>query len=303
MACRACTRIGYPAVLPRRAPATITLAIASSILFACLAPTLGGQSLALPARQADAPSGSEVIALIGNLSREQREARLFAEIAGGNVPSWLRTLVPVTFTPELDGRSVTVTFHVTPDYLAVGSDDDWFLTPLTPGIAQRLADLTATSLPTPAMVDAIWRHAAVRLGPDSIAPSAAMVTVPVFAEHNRLVRARRDADPTPLGALVAGHKKDVVLTARLDTLPQRVAIYGWHRPDGTPIQPLYTGHGADYADYSHGIRLVDRRIVIDGDSHDLLAVLRDATRSALFSRDGTMQRARYPTLRSGVEPP
>ena len=22
----------------------------------------------------------------------------------------------------------------------------------------------------------------------------------------------------------------------------KVAIYGWHKPDGKPIQPLYTGH-------------------------------------------------------------
>ncbi len=40
------------------------------------------------------------------------------------------------------------------------------------------------------------------------------------------------------GKLIAGHKKDVVITNRLLTMPKRVAIYGWHRPNGSPIQPL-----------------------------------------------------------------
>lgn len=252
------------------------------------------QVLSLPPRPADALAGSAVARLVRDLPAEAREQRLLDEYRRGNVPRWLRTLVPVTMTRRVAGREVTVTFHATPDYLAVGSDDDWFLTPLTPGAAQHLADLTGTSLPTPPMVDAIWRAAPARFGPDSIAPSAAMITVPVFERHNTLVRTRRDADPAPRGALVAGHKKDVVLTARLDSLPDRVAIYGWHRPDGRPIQPLYLGHGAGYADYSHGIRLVARPILIEGKPHDLLDVLRDPVLAAAVSDEGAMRRARYP---------
>lgn len=266
----------------------------SLALLAVIASPSGAQTLALPARPADAPTGSAVAQRVRDLPREVREERLIGEYRRGNIPSWLRTLVPVTMTRRIAGREVTVTFHTTPDYLAVGSDDDWFLTPLTPAAAQRLADLTGMSLPTPAMVDAIWHSAAARLGPDSIAPSPAMITVPVFVRHDALVRLRRIADPAPLGGLVAGHKKDVVLTARLDSLTDRVAIYGWHRPDGRPIQPLYTGHGAGYADYSHGIRLVARQVLVDDQPHDLLDVLRDPVLAAALSDEGAMQRARYP---------
>lgn len=39
-------------------------------------------------------------------------------------------------------------------------------------------------------------------------------------------------------ALLAGHKKDLVLTRRLVGRPDRVAIYDWHRLDGRPIHPL-----------------------------------------------------------------
>ena len=50
--------------------------------------------------------------------------------------------------------------------------------------------------------------------------------------------------------LTAGPRKDLVLTSRLWLDPGKVAIYGWHRARGAPIQPLSTVHGAGYADYS-----------------------------------------------------
>ena len=58
------------------------------------------------------------------------------------------------------------------------------------------------------------------------------------------------------GDLVAGHKKDLVLTRKMQGRPDRVAIYGWHRLSGEPIQPVSTVHVDWYADYSHGVRLV-----------------------------------------------
>lgn len=33
--------------------------------------------------------------------------------------------------------------------------------------------------------------------------------------------------------------------------------------NGIPIQPLYNGHEQTYADYSHGIRLVQRVVILD----------------------------------------
>lgn len=231
--------------------------------------------LALPPRAADALGGDALAASLRDLPRGPREARITAEVLAGNVPTWWRRLVPVTMVRRVGDRDVTVRFEAAPDYLAVGSDVDWFLMPLSPEAATAIGAATDTRLPTPPMVDAIWRSAAVRLGPDSIAPSAAMVTMPVFEAHMALVRSRRAAAGAVPGQLVAGHKKDVVQSARLDTLPGRVAIYGWHRPDGRPIQPLYTGHASSHVDYSHGIRLVSRRVIVDGREYDLDALLRD----------------------------
>ena len=143
------------------------------------------------------------------------------------------------------------------------------------------------------MVDAIWHQAVVRPGPDSIAPSAAMITVPVFAEHMATMLKRLKDSPAPLGALVAGHKKDVVLTSLLDSLPNRVAIYGWHLPDGRPVQPLWVGHTRDHVDYSHGIRLVGHRVEVGRTGHDIIDLLRDPVLSAALSDEGPIHHPEY----------
>jgi hypothetical protein len=77
--------------------------------------------------------------------------------------------------------------------------------------------------------------------------------------------------------LLAGHKKDLVLANRLSSNRGRVAIYGWHRGNGDPIQPLSTVHGEYYADYSHGIRLVSRTAYVNGRPVDLRSLLTDGT--------------------------
>lgn len=263
------------------------------LLSLLLVTPLAAQTLALPPRPGGAPGGAAVVAMVEHLDLEARERVVFAQVASGNVPTWLRVLVPIEMRRRLADREVVVTFWAAPDYLAVGSDDDWFLMPLSPQTAQRIADLTHTSLPTPRLVDAIWHQAVVRPGPDSITPSAAMVAVPVFAEHMATVLGRRMASPAPLGALAAGHKKDVVLTRLLDSLPGRVAIYGWHLPDGRPIQPIWLGHTRRHVDYSHGVRLVGPKVLLDGVAHDIRGVLTDSVLAAALSDEGSMREPRY----------
>jgi hypothetical protein len=264
-------------------------------------PPARAQVLDLPPRPAEAPGGAAIARDIRLLEFDAREERVYTEFAGGNIPSWLRILERVEMTRQSGGREYRVTFWVTPDYVAVGSDTDYFLVPLSPQTAQRIADRVGASLPTAAMVDAIWVAARVRLDPAPIPPSPEMTTVQAFEDHDRLVRAQRIRGSAPPGALVAGHKKDVVITAQLDSFPGKVAIYGWHRPDGEPIQPLYAGHTDRWVDYSHGIRLVSRVIRIDGNRRDMLDVLRDTALAGLLSDDGVMVRARY-SLPGGDRP-
>ena len=245
------------------------------------APALA-QRLDLPPRPADAPTGSEFASSIAGLDLPTREARIVVEILRGNVPQAHRELAPIRIvTDEGD-----IVFWTTPDYLAIGSDADWIHTPMTPQSAQRIADALGMSLPTPRMVDSIWEQADIRLAPSPIPPSPEMTTIPVFALHSRTVQARRSGETN---GLVAGHKKDVVVSRDLASQPGRVAIYGWHQLDGSPIQPLYLGHTADWVDYSHGIRLVSRQVQVGDESRDLWDVLRDAELASALSDEGVLE--------------
>ncbi len=236
-----------------------------------------------PPRPAGAPGGASVMAQAAPLSRAAREAALLREVRAGNVPDHLRRFASVTATAG--GR--TLVYRVAPDYLAVGHDGDFVRIPLSADAAQAAADALGCLLPTTRIVDQVFAQAAVRLAPQPLPPGAVMVTVPYFVRHHRLVEAQRGAQP--LGALTAGHKKDVVLTNRLAARPAQVAIYGWHRPDGRPIQPLSLVHERTYADYSHGVRLVHPEALLDGRPVRLADVLRDPALAGLVSAEGALQ--------------
>jgi hypothetical protein len=264
-------------------------AFVATLLLIFVDATLHAQSLDLPPRPAGAMGGSAFARSVAGLPLGGREARVVAEVRAGNVPASLRTLVPVT----VGAGGVEATYQVMPDYLAVGPDEDPFLVPLSPGAAQEVADALGCTLPTPRMVDDIYAAAASRLTPSPIPPSPAMTTVPVFLEHNARVLDQEREKKTAPGVLVAGHKKDVVIANKAFKMPGKVAIYGWHRAVGDPIQPLYAGHDASWVDYSHGVRLVRRRMTVDGRPTTVDAVLADPKLAPLLSGEGVMSRARY----------
>src|SRR5439155_4581637 len=217
------------------------------------------------------------------------------QVLSGNLPDFLRTLVPVTVSGVINGTNHSGLYYVTSDYLAIGTDADYFLEPMTPILAQRLCNRLGYTLPTRKMVNQIWTNAAVKLTPQPIAPSAEMITVPVFAQHNAMVKSQRETNSFPLGALVSGDKKDVIISTKIYTnfsntnITKPVVIYGWHYTSGDPIQPLYNGHEQTYADYSHGIRLVQNAMTVDGNPTTVTNVLTDPNLAALLSDEGTIE--------------
>ena len=273
-------------------PACIRAIVALGLI--CLAPPGRAQSAIFPPRPTNAPTGSEFVRSIEALEFDAREEAIFEQINSGNVPDFLRTFCTVSVTNIVSNRTNIGMLHGAPDYLAVGTDADYFLTPMSPFTAQRLAGRLRCQLPTRKIVDAIWQAAAVKLAPAPLTPGADMVTVRQFAKHNSIIHTQRRAQAAfPLGKLVAGHKKDVVITPRLGTTTNRVAIYGWHKADGKPIQPLYLGHTAAWVDYSHGIRLVHEDATVNGQERRLADVLGDPVVADLFSDEGPLGPARY----------
>ena len=263
---------------------------AFAILLLLLA-TFVGRSQTLPPRPADGLTGTAFAAQIRDLPLEEREREIERAVLSGNIPDSLRHFIPVSLT----NSNHVVTLRVAPDYLAVGSDADALRLPLTPLTAQQVADRLDCSLPTPKIVDAIYAAATVKLAPIPIPPSQAMTTVPVFAEHHRLIADQMadEGKTLPSGSIVAGHKKDIVVTARLATTAGKVAIYGWHRTNGVLIQPLYLGHSDRYADYSHGVRLVANAVTVDGTNTTLARLLADPALASLLSHEGVVETPRY----------
>jgi hypothetical protein len=262
-----------------------------------LPPPARGESLALPPRPPDALTGSQVAARLAGYAEglSDREAFIRAEFLRGNVPDLLRQLATVSLTNISGGRTNLATIFITPDYLALGRDDDYLLLPMTPETAQQIADTAGCLLPTPKLVDAIYAAAAVKLSPQPMTPDARMTTIPAFVEHQALIQSQRlaRAESSHQGALTAGHKKDVVITPRLVGTTNRVALYGWHRADARPIQPLYLGHRSTWVDYSHGIRLVSREMLLNGQRTNVAAVLADPNWSQLLSDEGPLLQSRY----------
>jgi len=244
----------------------------------------------IPARAAGALTGSAYIASVADLPREQREAATLRELLAGNVPSFLRTLRPVT-VPAVGPDSVahTIAYEVMPDYLAIGSDSDFVRMPMMPYTAQAFCDAFGFVLPTRKMVNDIWAAATVHVEPRPL--TQARDSTRTFLLHHRIIEEQLAGTARP--AFVAGIKKDVVVTNKLQEKPNRVAIYGWHYMRGEPIQPLYAGHVDWWVDYSHGIRPVRRWMIVDGVRRSYESVLKDPLVLQLLSDEGAIAVPRY----------
>lgn len=247
-----------------------------------------GLSYDIPDRSRRAPAGSEIMARVQNLSGSARDAVIVEQVLSGNMPSFMRELTPVTFSGTANGRPVQITICVTPEYLAVGSDRDFVRVPMGAPAAARIADAFGFYLPTTKMVDAIYAQAAVHLAPAPMDPTSAMSTTGYLVRHNQTVESVR-ARYGNRELLTAGHKKDIVLTTRLNSARGRVAIYGWHRTNGSPIQPLSTVHGALYADYSHGVRLVSQVAYYNGEPRALASIMENETLARIISSEGPIR--------------
>jgi hypothetical protein len=166
-------------------------------------------------RPANAGGGHAFMAGLATATVPAREAAMVAEILRGNVPPSLTRLVAV---PVAAGAH-TGTIFVAPDYLGVGSDTDFVRIPLNARSAQNIADRFGCVLPTTKVVDAIWRAASHKLAPLPWGPpfDASMLSTARFIAHSDRIAAQRAS--VPLDALVAGDKKDVVLTKAIATPP------------------------------------------------------------------------------------
>lgn len=204
---------------------------------------------------------------------KERDSFAVKEILDGNIPSFLKKFekIEVSIIDSVTGKTITARYFVSPDYLSVGSDEDWARINITPLAAQKIADSFHCFLPTRKMVDDIYKTAKVKLEP--VPMYAFRDSTPTMWHHHLIIEGQRKGRK----GLIAGIQKDVVISGKVSRDPKsdRVAIYGWHKLDGKPIQPLYTGHIYWWVDYSQGIRLVYRKIKVGKKWMDYIDVLND----------------------------
>jgi hypothetical protein len=209
---------------------------------------------------------------------KERDSFAVKEILAGNVPSFLKKFVAVkvSVTDSTTGKTIKAVYYVAPDYLSIGSNTDWARINITPMAAQRIADSFNCFLPTKKIVDDIYKASKIKLEP--IPMYAFRDSTPTMWHHHLIVEGQRKGRK----GLIAGIQKDVVISGKIsrDAIPiaigaDRVAIYGWHKLDGTPIQPLYTGHIYWWVDYSQAIRLIYRKIKVNGKWMDYIDVMKD----------------------------
>lgn len=205
-------------------------------------------------------TGSEFYKSAVQMNWKSRDSFAVSEILEGNIPDFQRRFVKVNISDYVNGRYIKAYIFVAPDYLSIGNNDDWARICITPMAAQIIADSFHCFLPTKKIVDKIFNASTVRLIP--VPMFAFRDSTPTMWHHHLIIEGQRKGRK----GLISGIKKDVVLSYKIseNAKPDRVAIYGWHYPDGSIIQPLYTGHVNWYVDYSHGIRLVYENILIDG---------------------------------------
>jgi len=238
----------------------------------------------------------ELLAAGGNI--DAREKIILDNLLDGNIPGWVWNWRPVRVSAVVDGKSRTLEYYVTPDYVPIGTEDDWFHVPMWPGTAQKLADERNAVLPTSRMVDEIYANASARLVPSAIAGQKSSTSE--WGQHEITVQRQMATLGVRPGTFLAGHKKDVVVGPSLDG--SRVAIYGWHDESGqltsgkinAPIQPYSTIHDSRYSDYAHGTRLVQRYAVLDGEPVDIVTIMKDPKLSVLVSSQGPIP-GRYPS--------
>ena len=246
----------------------------------------------IPKRKPNALTGKGFIASNKSNIGQERENSILIEFTSGNIPQFLRSLTPITNSIKLNNKNYTITFWVMPDYLSIGSDRNFIRIPMTPVTAQRIADQFGMSLPTTKIVDLTYEQAALKLAPAYLKSDERMTLSSYFEKHNDEIESKINGSNR---RLTAGHKKDIVITNSLNRKKRRVAIYGWHKVNGLPTQPLNLYHPEDYVDYSHGVRLISNIILLNGKEMTISHILKSKDLHQLLSNEGPIKHIRIET--------
>lgn len=249
----------------------------------------------LPQRSADATPYDKWMRQCDTTEFWTREDLIVRQVLSGNVPDSLRYLHEITFTtPIVDSVPIlrkphTISLWVACDYVSIGNNEKFLRMPMGPLAAQEIADALNCVLPTPLMVDRIHEASQGIIEFFPFRPVSDRNCKPmVFEDSNNAINALMRASGYHFGQFISGLKKDIVITGKLMNNPRyakNVAIYGWYRLNGTPVQPVHVKHVNYYVDYSHGVRLVGKQCTVDGKVMDIPTILQSPELHRLLSNE------------------
>lgn len=237
-------------------------------------------NLSIPERRDDALSGSEFFRLLPNIPGDKRDELIVEQVLQGNVPRFYRDFKEISIA----GKNCNLTMFVAPDYLSVGSDDDFIRVVISAKAAKKIGDAINCALPTSLISDYIFHMSDLKLSPQTLPPDKTMVLTKAVIDHNQLIeRQINKKDYT----LLDGIKKDIVLHSSLLRNKNKIAIYGWRYPNGKCIQcPVNAGsHDVSYQDYSQGTRFVAHKMLLDTNEIDIFDLLNDGANHYLINAE------------------
>ncbi len=224
--------------------------------------------LSFPERDSSSLSGTAAGKLLPNQPSQKRDELILDHIQQGNTPSFLQSFKEI----EITSGQNTLKFWVSPDYLSIGDDSDFLRITLGGKAARTAAELLGCMLPTSTISDYIFHMSDLKLNPETMTPNGTMVLTSALIGHNDKIQKQIAGRSY---TLIDGIKKDIIIHSGLLTYKKNICIYGWRYPNGKCIQcpPQYKAHVVDYQDYSQGVRLVARKMLLNQvavDGYDLL---------------------------------
>ena len=229
-------------------------------------------------------TGAQLANRVSDLQGARRDDVLVNDFLCGRTPQKLKRLQAV----KLNHRGDLITLCVSPDYLSFGVNEDSIRFPLGLPAALEVLGNSGFILPTPKIVDLIYDQSINKIAPSFMTPGPQMESTNYVKRHNNTI----DGQLSNLDfGLTAGHKKDVVISNRLLRRPNRIAIYGWHRLNGSPIQSLSTVHHDNYGDYSQGVRLVSAKAFLNNQLVSLKDLLLDSDYASALSYEGLISKS------------
>jgi hypothetical protein len=238
---------------------------------------------------------SEIIINLKTKTGSSREKIISDALKAGYVPEFLSK--DNFFEIKVKNKSNELQYYVSKDYLCLGENENYLMIPAFPTTVTEYLNSIDCTLPTVKMVDQIYNQAEIKIParPQRPNPGESITSTRLYIEIDAAIKRERVSRFGTIDKLVAGHKKDIVLSNALmrRDYKNNVAIYGWFYGDGTRIQGLNPkDHDINYVDYSHGFRLISNKCILNG-QETTMQVVRTSPDTCLLVHDEPLRFLSY----------